>query len=508
MLDVKTKEQLTPYIEYIENNVVLGIGSGDNARKMRAFAEEVAAMSPKISVKEVDLEKENSLSIDRVGEKSGIVFAGLPLGHEFSSFVLALIQVSGRKPKIDDSLIEKIKTIDEKLNFTVYVSLSCHNCPEVVQALNILAVLNPNITTTTIDGSGFQKEAEAKGVTTVPTIFLNDEEFGSGRLTLEKIMSKLDLTTDSENVARLNAKEVYDLLVVGGGPAAYAAAIYSVRKGIKTGLVADFIGGQVLDTLGIENIICQKYVEGPKFVETAKEHLKEYPIDLILEQMVVNIEKKELFHLHLEIGAVLKSKTVVAATGARWRNIDVPGEKVFKNKGVAYCPHCDGPLYAGKKVAVIGGGNSGVEAAIDLAGICDHVTLLEFMPQLKADNVLQVKLKSLPNVTILTNVETKEITGTNKVEAMRYADRATGGEFTLPVAGVFILIGLVPNTEWLTITEKNKLGEIITNKRGESSVSGLFAAGDCTDTPYKQIIISMGSGATAALGAFDYLIRN
>ena len=506
-LDKEIISQLIPYLDYIERNVVLRLSAGADeiSENMLEFAEEVAALSDKISLEKTQLERTPSFAIDKIGETSGIVFAGLPLGHEFTSFVMALLQVSGRKPKIDDKLTEQIKKINKKMDFVSYVSLSCHNCPDVVQALNIMAVLNPGIRHTMVDGGSFKDEAEAKGVMAVPTVYLNGEEFASGRMNLEQILTKLGASVD---ISELSNKKPYDALVVGGGPAGAAAAVYAARKGIRTGMVAETLGGQVLETLGIENIIGVKYTEGPKFMAEVADHVREYPVDIISGQRAVRLEKKELIELVLESGAVLKSKSVIVATGAKWRSIGVKGEREFKNRGIAYCPHCDGPLFAGKDVVVIGGGNSGVEAAIDLAGIVNHVTLIEFLPELKADMILQERLRSLKNAAIVTNAQTKEIAGSDKVESLSYADRESGKETTIRAQGVFILIGLVPNTEWLVDTvNRTQIGEIIVDRHGATNIEGVFAAGDCTDSAYKQIIISMGSGATAALGAFDYLIR-
>ena len=507
ILDQEIKSQLLPYLDYIEQDITLKVcaESGESDKNMLNFVQEVSELSDKISVETAQLERSPSFAIDRTGVSSGVAFAGIPLGHEFTSFVMALVQVSGRKPKIEDSLIERIKKIDRKLDFTTYVSLSCHNCPDIVQALNIMAVLNPKISHTMVEGSSFKDEVESKQIMSVPTILLNGEEFGSGRMTLEQILSRLG---ESVNISKLNQKEPYDVLVVGGGPAGSTAAIYAARKGIRTGLLAETLGGQVIETLGIENIIGTKYTEGSKFMSEVEAHIREYPVDIISAHRAAKLEKKELVELSLDSGATLKSKTVVIATGARWRSIGVPGEQEFKNKGIAYCPHCDGPLFVGKDVAVIGGGNSGVEAAIDLAGIVRHVTVIEFMPELKADQLLQERLRGLKNVTIVTYAQTKEISGSGKVERITYTDRESGAETTLDVQGVFILIGLVPNTEWLADSlARTKSGEIIVDKHGATDVAGVFAAGDCTDSAYKQIIISMGSGATAALGAFDYLIR-
>lgn len=399
-----------------------------------------------------------------------------------------------------------MKKIDGEYRFETYVSLSCHNCPDVVQALNVMSVLNPNISHTMIDGAAYKEEVDAKEIMAVPTVLLNGESFGSGRMSLEEILAKMGTGPDASEFAD---KDPYDVLVIGGGPAGSSAAIYAARKGIRTGIVAERFGGQVMDTLGIENFISVKHTEGPKLVASLEEHVKDYGIDVMNLQRAKRLEKKDLVEIELENGAVLKSKSVILSTGARWRNVNVPGEAEFKNKGVAYCPHCDGPLFEGKDVAVIGGGNSGVEAAIDLAGIVNHVTVIEFNPELKADAVLQERLNSLPNVTVVTNAQTTEITGTDKVNGISYMDRETEKTHHVELQGVFVQIGLVPNTDWLgDQIERTRFGEIVVDKHGATNIPGVFAAGDCTDSAYKQIIISMGSGATAALGAFDYLIRN
>ncbi|ESU71207.1 alkyl hydroperoxide reductase subunit F [Geobacillus sp. G4] len=508
LLDADIKAQLAQYLQLLENDIVLTVSAGDDnvSRDMLALIDELTAMSSKIKVEKAKLERTPSFSVNRVGENTGITFAGVPLGHEFTSLVLALLQVSGRPPKVSQDVVDRIQQIRGKHHFETYVSLTCHNCPDVVQALNIMSVLNPDISHTMIDGAAFKEEAEQKGIMAVPTVFLNGKLFASGRMSLEDILAKLGSAPDASSFAD---KEPFDVLVVGGGPAGATAAIYAARKGIRTGIVAERFGGQILDTLGIENFISVKYTEGPKLAASIEEHVKQYNVDIMNSQRAKRLEKKDLIEVELENGAVLKSKTVVIATGARWRNLGVPGEEEFKNKGVAYCPHCDGPLFEGKHVAVIGGGNSGVEAAIDLAGIASHVTLLEFAPELKADAVLQDRLYSLPNVTVIKNAQTTEITGTDKVNGLTYIDRETGEEHHIELQGVFVQIGLVPNTEWLEGTvERNRFGEIIVDKRGATNIEGVFAAGDCTDSAYKQIIISMGSGATAALSAFDYLIRH
>ncbi|AXV63498.1 alkyl hydroperoxide reductase subunit F, partial [Bacillus subtilis] len=504
VLDANIKAQLNQYMQLIENDIVLKVSAGedDTSKDMLALVDELASMSSKISVEKAELNRTPSFSVNRVGEDTGVTFAGIPLGHEFTSLVLALLQVSGRPPKVDQKVIDQVKKISGEYHFESYISLTCHNCPDVVQALNMMSVLNPNITHTMIDGAAYKAEVESKNIMAVPTVYLNGESFGSGRMTLEEILAKMGSGTDASEFAD---KEPFDVLVVGGGPAGASAAIYTARKGIRTGVVAERFGGQVLDTMSIENFISVKATEGPKLAASLEEHVKEYDIDVMNLQRAKRLEKKDLFELELENGAVLKSKTVILSTGARWRNVNVPGEQEFKNKGVAYCPHCDGPLFEGKDVAVIGGGNSGIEAAIDLAGIVNHVTVLEFAPELKADEVLQKRLYSLPNVTVVKNAQTKEITGDQSVNGITYVDRETGEEKHVELQGVFVQIGLVPNTEWLEGTvERNRMGEIIVDKHGATSVPGLFAAGDCTDSAYNQIIISMGSGATAALGAFDY----
>lgn len=508
LLDQDIKEQLSQYLQLMEGDVLIKVSSGSDtiSSDMIALVDEIASMSPMITSEKTKLPRTPSFSLHRAGEDSGITFAGIPLGHEFNSLVLALLQVSGRAPKVEQKIIDQIKGIKGTYHFETYINLSCHNCPEVVQALNLMSVLHPNITHTMVDGAAFQEEVQSKEIMAVPSVYLNGEFFSSGRMEVEEILAKLN---DGSAVSQWEEKEPFDILIVGGGPAGASAAIYAARKGLRTGIAAERFGGQVKDTLGIENFITVRYTEGPKLAANLEEHVKEYPIDVMKLQRGRRLDKKELIEVELESGAVLKSKAVILSTGARWRNIGVPGEAEFKNKGVAYCPHCDGPVFKGKPVAVIGGGNSGIEAAIDLAGIVEHVTVLEFLPELKADVVLQQRLYSLPNVTVLKNVQTKEITGTDKVNGLSYIDRSTGDVHHLKLQGVFILIGLIPNTDWLDGTvERNRFGEIIVDSRGATNVPGVFAAGDCTNTPYKQIIIAMGSGANAALGAFDYLIRN
>lgn len=508
MLDREIKEQLTQYLALLEGEVLVKVSAGEDnvSKEMLTLLDEIASMSSKVKIESASLSRTPSFSINRIGEDTGVTFAGVPLGHEFTSLVLALLQVSGRAPKVDSKIIEQIKSVKGEYHFETYISLSCHNCPDVVQALNLMSILNSGITHTMIDGAAFKQEVESKDVMAVPSVYLNGEFFGSGRMSLEEILAKIGNVPDASEYEN---KEPYDVLVVGGGPAGASAAIYAARKGIRTGIVADKFGGQVRETMGIENFISVKYTEGPKLAASLEEHVKCYDVDVMSLQRAKRLEKKELIEVELENGAILKSKTVILSTGARWRNVGVPGEQEFKNKGVAYCPHCDGPLFQGKDVAVIGGGNSGIEAAIDLAGIVNHVTVLEFMPELKADAVLQERLYSLPNVSVYKNVQTKEITGTDKVNGISFADRESGEEKHIELQGVFVQIGLVANTDWLGDTvERNRIGEIIVDTHNATNIPGVFAAGDCSNSPYKQIIISMGSGANAALSAFDYIIRN
>ncbi len=508
LLDNDVREKLSQYLQLMKNDILIKVSVADDSAsaQMSEFVRELAGLSAKIHVEEAALPRTPSFSINKTNQDTGITFAGIPLGHEFTSLVLALLQKSGYPPKIDASLVEQIKNIKGTFNFETYVSLTCHNCPEVVQALNIMSLLNPNITHTMVDGAIFKEEVEAKNILAVPFVYLNGQPFSSGRMELEEILSKLDIKPE---LADLAAKEPYDVLVIGGGPAGTSAAIYAARKGLRTGLLAEKLGGQINDTFGIENFISIKYTEGPTLAANIEEHLRSYDIDVIKLQKVKTLKKAELIEIELESGASLRSKTVIIATGARWRNINVPGETEFKTKGVAYCPHCDGPLFKGKDVAVIGGGNSGVEAAIDLAGLASHVTLLQASDKLTADEILQSRIYSKKNITVITNAKTTEIFGSEKVQGLAYLDCLQNEQKKLAVDGIFIQIGLLPNTEWLKGTlGLNAFGEIIVDKYGATNIPGVFAAGDCTDSPYKQIIISMGAGANAALSVSDYLIRN
>ncbi|WPB58127.1 alkyl hydroperoxide reductase subunit F [Xylophilus sp. GOD-11R] len=514
MLDANLKTALKGYLERVTKpiEIVASVDDSKASGDLKGLLADIVALTDKITVVERsdDGERKPSFLITNPGVDTGVRFAGLPLGHEFTSLVLALLQVGGHPSKAGQDTIEQIRNLEGDYHFETYFSLSCQNCPDVVQALNLMSVLNPNIKHTAIDGALFQDEVEARQIMAVPTVYLNGTNFGQGRMQLEEIVAKIDSSAIQREAAKLDAREPYDLLVVGGGPAGAAAAVYAARKGIRTGVAAERFGGQVLDTLGIENFISIKETEGPKFAVALEEHVKHYDVDIMnLQRAEAIVPGKDLIELKLASGATLKARSLVISTGARWKNINVPGEAEYKNKGVAYCPHCDGPLFKGKRVAVIGGGNSGVEAAIDLAGVVGHVTLIEFGDQLRADEVLQRKARSLGNVTIVVSAQTTAITGDgNKVNGLSYKDRGTGQEHQVALEGVFIQIGLVPNTEWLKGSiELSKHGEIVVDARGQTSVPGVFAAGDATTVPFKQIIIAAGDGAKAALGAFDHLIR-
>ena len=518
MLDDTLKAQLGAYLERVQHpfEIVASLSDSESSRDTLELLQTIQGLrADKITLRtDGQDERKPSFSLRREGADTSLRFAGLPLGHEFTSLVLALLWTGGHPPKVEPEVIDSIRALDGDFRFEVYMSLSCHNCPDVVQALSLMAILNPKVQTVVIEGGAFQEEVTRREIMAVPMVFLNGQVFGSGRMGVEEIVAKLDTNAAAKDAAKLSAKEPYDVLIVGGGPAGAAAAVYAVRKGIRTGVAAERFGGQVNDTLAIENYISVLETDGPKFAAALEAHTRAYDVDIMnlqrADALVPAASEGGLIEVKLANGGVLKSKTVILSTGARWRNVNVPGEAEYKNKGVAYCPHCDGPLFKGKRTAVIGGGNSGVEAAIDLAGIVAHVTLIEFADQLKADAVLVRKLQSLPNVSIHTNAQTTEITGAEgKVNGLKYKDRATGAEHLVPLEGVFVQIGLVPNTEWLRGTvELSKFGEIIVDAKGATNVPGVFAAGDATTVPYKQIVIAAGEGAKAALSAFDHLIRH
>ena len=518
MLDANLKQQLQGYLARMSQpvEIVATLDASDAASEMRELLEEIAALSSMIKLTQRDADgstRAPSFSVSRVGSEMGVRFAGIPMGHEFTSLVLALLQAGGHPPKADAVVIEQIKALDADLDFEVYISLSCQNCPDVVQALNLMAVLNPRVRATMIDGALFQAEIDARQIMAVPTVHLNGQPFGQGRMTVEEILAKLDRSAGAWQAEQLKSKAPFDVLIVGGGPAGASAAIYAARKGIRTGVVCERFGGQVLDTMGIENFISVQETEGPKLAAQLENHVRSYDVDIMNLQrasVLLPADQDGFCTVQLESGATLRSRSVILSTGARWREMNVPGEREYRGRGVAYCPHCDGPLFKGKRVAVIGGGNSGVEAAIDLAGIVAHVTLIEFDDRLRADEVLQRKLRSLPNVRVIVSAQTTEVHGAGgKVSALSYRDRKSGETHRVELEGVFVQIGLLPNTGWLKGTVAlSPRGEIEVDARAQTSLPGVFAAGDATTVPYKQIIIAMGEGSKAALSAFDHLIRS
>ncbi len=513
MLDANIKQQLQAYFGNLTHKVEIKayLNDSDKSREMHELLQDLAAISGNISLSEHRdaSERSPSFKVNRAGGNIGIQFAGIPMGHEFTSLVLAILQAGGHPPKAGEDTLQQIRDLPGTYHFETYISLSCQNCPEVVQALNLMAVVNPNITHVMIDGALFQDEVTEKQIMAVPTIFMNGAHFGQGRMNVDEILAKLDTGASAREAEKINARAPFDVLVVGGGPAGAAAAVYAARKGIRTGIVAERFGGQVMDTNAIENFISVKETEGPKLVSALEEHVRSYEVDIMNTQRAEKLIPGEMIEVELANGARLKSKTVIVSTGARWRELNVPGEKEYRGKGVAYCPHCDGPLFKGKPVAVIGGGNSGIEAAIDLAGFVSHVTLLQFEEQLKADAVLQKKLFSLPNIKVICQAQTTEVNGDGqKVTGLTYIDRATGNPHQIEIAAVFVQIGLIPNTDWLKGTiALSQYGEIEVDSHGMTSVPGVFAAGDVTTIPYKQIVIALGDGAKASLGAFDYMIR-
>ena len=516
MLDSNLQTQLQAYLQNLRHPIrlIASLDDSPHAAEMRELLSEIAALSDKVSVDTTGNDaRKPSFVIAKEGETRGVRFAAIPMGHEFTSLVLALLWTGGHPPKVDAQVIEQIQALDSDMNFEVYMSLSCHNCPDVVQAATLMAIYNPKINTVVVDGALFQDEVNARQVMAVPMVYMNDAVFGSGRMSLEEIVAKLDTHSDEREAAKLNEKEPFDVLIVGGGPAGAAAAVYAARKGIRVGVAAERFGGQTNDTMAIENYISVLETDGPKFAAALEAQVRHYEVDIMNLQRASKIvpatEIGGLIGVEMANGATLHARSVILSTGARWRNVNVPGESEYKNKGVAYCPHCDGPLFKGKRVAVIGGGNSGVEAAIDLAGVVAHVTLVEFADALKADAVLVSKLKSLPNVSIHLNAQTTEITGDGqKVNGLSYKDRATEQIHHVALEGVFVQIGLVPNSEFLKGTvELSKFGEIVVDAKCHTNLAGVFAAGDVTTVPYKQIVIAAGEGAKAALSAFDYLIR-
>ena len=516
MLDAALAQQLRQHLTSLRHPIELVATLDDSAKsaELAGLLDEIAALSALVSVRRDGTNaRVPSFDIARVGTPVRVTFAGIPLGHEFTSLVLALLHVGGHPPRVSNEVAEQIRAIEGNHHFETFFSLTCQNCPDVVQALNVISVLNPNISHVAIDGAVFKDEAEQRRVMAVPTVFRGTDTFASGRMTVEQIIAMLDTGAAARATSDIDAKDPFDVLIVGGGPAGAASAIYTARKGVRTGVVAERFGGQVLDTMAIENFVSVQHTEGPKLAAALEEHVREHDVDVMTLQRASRLIPADqpggLITVELDGGASLRARSVVLSTGARWRHMGVPGETDYLNKGVAFCPHCDGPLFAGKRIAVIGGGNSGVEAAIDLAGIVEHVTLIEFDSMLRADDVLQRKLRSLPNADIVTSARTTEVLGDgDRVTALLYRDRDTDQQHRIELAGIFVQIGLLPNTEWLEDSvELSSRGEIVIDDRGRTSIPGVFAAGDCTVVPYKQIVIALGAGATAGLSAFDHLIR-
>ncbi len=495
--------------------VTLVLNTGEHAKReeLKEFLTQVVSVSDQLTLVEQQSEQLRSpisfgLQVD--GEFNGIFFSGIPGGHEFSSLVLAILHSSGTELKLDESIQSLITGVTKPLKFEVFVSLSCHNCPDVVQSLNQFALLNPNISTEMIDGGLYPELIEQRNIQGVPSVYLNGEIFANGQIDTGKLVDKL-LSVDPEILNNIKQESLpqQDVTVIGGGPAGVAAAIYSARKGLKVTMVADRIGGQVKDTVGIENLISVPKTTGTELTGNMQSHLSDYEVTIKEHLRVDKIEKGAIKKLHLSTGEIIETKTIILATGAKWRELGVPGEKENIGNGVAYCPHCDGPFFKGKDVAVVGGGNSGIEAALDLAGMVNHVTVFEFMPELKADSVLIDKAEQHDKITIIKNAATKQVIAENgKVTALEYVDRETNEQHQQALSGIFVQIGLVPNSHFVTdVVDMTQYGEIIIDEKGQTSEPGIFACGDVTTVPYKQIVIAMGEGAKASLSAFDYIIR-
>jgi alkyl hydroperoxide reductase subunit F len=517
MLDASMKTQLKAYLEKVKRpfEIVASLDDSDKSRELRTLLQDITALSDKITLREGgQAERLPSFALHRMDADLHLAFAGIPMGHEFTSLILALLQTGGHPPKVSDDTIEQIKSIEGEFLFETYYSLSCQNCPDVVQALNLMAVLNPNIRHVAIDGALFQQEVEERQIMSVPSIYLNGKPFAQGRMAIDEILAKIDTGAAKRDAEKISARQPFEILIVGGGPAGAAAAIYAARKGIRTGIAAERFGGQVLDTMAIENFISVQETDGPHLARQLEEHVRQYDVDIMNMQrasaLIPATEPGGLHEIRFDNGASVRAKAIILSTGARWRELNVPGELEYRNKGVAYCPHCDGPLFKGKRVAVVGGGNSGIEAAIDLAGIVEHVTVLEFADSLKADEVLQRKLRSLPNIDVVTMAQTSQVLGDGqKVNGLQYLDRNSGETRTIELEGIFVQIGLLPNSEWLKDTVKTTAyGEIEIDAKGQTNIPGVFAAGDVTNVPYKQIIIALGEGSRSSLSAFDYLIRH
>lgn len=515
MLTKEILQALKGYTEAMQKEVTFVIQTGEHSKRAELvqFLTDIAGVSDNIKVEERDtngvLRSSISFLLEANGEDTGIRFSGLPGGHEFNSLILALLHSSGTELKIDDSVKNIVSGVTEKLHFEVFISLSCHNCPDVVQALNQFALINPNITSEMIDGGLYQDVVSQRDIQGVPSVYLNGELFANGKVEAGTLIDKL-LERDPSLVEANSGSNLplQDVTVVGGGPAGVSAAIYSARKGLKVTVIADRFGGQVKDTMGIENLISVSQTTGPELVGNLMAHMNDYDITLKEHVRVTDIEKGHVKTVTLSSGEQIQTKSLIIATGAKWRELGVPGEKENVGNGVAYCPHCDGPFFKGKDVAVIGGGNSGVEAALDLAGIVKSVTLFEFLPELKADQVLVDQAQKRDNITIVKNAATNQVLATDgKVSAIEYTDRETNTVHTQDLSGVFVQIGLVPNSQFLKgVVDLSPYGEVEVDHKCNTSEQGIFACGDVTTVPYKQIVISMGEGAKASLAAFEYLL--
>ena len=515
MLDSNILEQLKSVYKVLDHEVTLAYAksSHDYQQELLEMLEGLKSTSEKIQIKELAEDSPvPKLVIEYKGGRTGVTFLGVPGGHEFTSLVLAILNVDGKGKLPDEGIIKRIKQIKGPIEVKTYISLSCENCPEVVQALNLMSILHPDFRHTMIDGGLTQEEIQKLGIQGVPSVMRGNELISSGKIALVDLIKKLE-DEFGKNEKDESAQDhldlgVFDVVVAGSGPAGASAAIYSARKGLKTAIIAEKVGGQVQDTKGIENLISVTYTEGPQLAAKLADHIREYPIKLLEHRRVKTVEIGEVKSIELESGEKLTTKSLIIATGAKWRELGVPGEKEYLGRGVAFCPHCDGPYFKNKDIAVIGGGNSGVEAAIDLAGIVKSVTVFEFMPALKADQILVNKLKTLSNVKIITNARTNQIIGNGeKVTAIEYEDRETKLMNTIELDGVFVQIGLVPNSSFIkNVVETNRFGEIVVNEKCRTNVPGVYAAGDVTNVPYKQIIIAMGEGAKAGLSSFEDLM--
>ncbi|MGH1429043.1 MAG: alkyl hydroperoxide reductase subunit F [Arenicella sp.] len=516
MLTPELLNAVKSYTANLTDTVTLVLQTGEHSKRdeLVKFLSDFCSVSDKLHVEERDdasLRSAMSFLLEVNGESTGVQFSGIPGGHEFNSLVLAVLNAAGTPIKLDDSIQNIIKNVHTELKFETYIGLSCHNCPDVVQSLNQFSLLNDNVSNEMIDGAIYPALVDEKNIQGVPTVYLNGEVFATGKIDTAQLLDKLMTKyPDLANASNTDTLPLQDVTVIGGGPAGVAAAIYSARKGLKVTMIADRFGGQVKDTMGIENLISVQKTTGPELTNNLLSHLQDYEITQREHLRVDKVEAGNIKTVTLSSGEIIKTKSLIVATGAKWRELGVPGEKENIGNGVAYCPHCDGPFFKGKDVAVIGGGNSGIEAAIDLAGIVKSVTVFEFMPELKADQVLIDQAEKRDNITILKNVATNQILAQDgKVSAIEYTHRETNEVTQLNLAGVFVQIGLVPNSQFIEgVVETTQYGEIIINEKGQTNQAGIFAAGDVTTVPYKQIVVAMGEGSKASLAAFDYLITH